>query len=93
MPLTPVAFLPRNHALALAIMSYDGRLNFGLLGDYDAVPDIDVISGALEVTVGEEVRVLKAGDAYLFDSRVPHRFRNLSETPCEVVSACTPPWL
>ncbi len=39
-----------------------------------------VISGELEVTVGDEVRVLKAGDAYLFDSRVPHRFRNLSDS-------------
>lgn len=52
-----------------------------------------VISGELEVTVGEQVRVLRAGDAYLFDSRIPHRFRNLGEGPCEVVSACTPPWL
>lgn len=52
-----------------------------------------VISGEIEVTVGEEVRVLKAGDAYLFDSRVPHRFRNVSRKPCVVVSACTPPWL
>ena len=36
----PVAFLPKNHALAIAIMSYNGRMNFGLLGDYDALPDI-----------------------------------------------------
>ena len=34
--LFPVAFLPENHALAIAIMSYNGRLNFGLLADYDA---------------------------------------------------------
>ena len=37
----PVAFLPKDHALAIAIMSYNGRMNFGLLGDYDALPDID----------------------------------------------------
>ncbi len=52
-----------------------------------------VISGELEVTVGDEVRVLKAGDAYLFDSRNPHRFRNISDRACEVISACTPPYL
>jgi len=52
-----------------------------------------VLSGRLEVTVGTEVRVLTAGEAYLFDSRIPHRFRNLGEEPCEVVSACTPPYL
>ncbi len=36
-----MAFLPENHALAIAIMSYNGRLDFGLLGDYDAMPDIE----------------------------------------------------
>jgi WS/DGAT/MGAT family acyltransferase len=40
----PVAFLPENHALAIAIMSYNGQLNFGLLGDFDALPDIDTIA-------------------------------------------------
>jgi diacylglycerol O-acyltransferase len=44
----PVAFLPENHALAIAIMSYNGQMNFGLLGDFDALPDIDV--------VGENIR-------------------------------------
>jgi len=37
-----------------------------------------VVEGELELTVGEEVRILKAGEAYLFDSRIPHRFRNIS---------------
>jgi len=40
----PVAFLPKNHALAVAIMSYNGAVNIGLLGDLDAVPDIGVIA-------------------------------------------------
>ena len=39
-----MAFLPENHALAIAIMSYNGQMNFGLLGDFDALPDIDTIS-------------------------------------------------
>jgi diacylglycerol O-acyltransferase / wax synthase len=37
----PVAFLPQRHALAIAIMSYDGQMNFGLLGDLDAMYDLD----------------------------------------------------
>ena len=36
-------------------------------------------------------RVLKAGDGYLFPSLLPHRFRNVGDTPCVVISACTPP--
>ncbi len=52
-----------------------------------------VLSGELEVTVGDKRQVLKAGDSYLFDSRAPHRFRNLSDRPAAVISACTPPYL
>ncbi len=52
-----------------------------------------VISGEIEITVGNDIRVLKAGDAFLFNSREPHRFRNISDRACEVISACTPPYL
>lgn len=50
-----------------------------------------VIQGRLEVTVGDQTRVLGPGDAYLFDSRIPHRFRNVGREDCVLVSACTPP--
>jgi transcriptional regulator with XRE-family HTH domain len=50
-----------------------------------------ILRGHLEVTVGDQRRVLGPGDAYYFDSRTPHRFRNLGDEECEVVSACTPP--
>jgi diacylglycerol O-acyltransferase / wax synthase len=43
----PVAFLPENQALAIAIMSYNGQMNFGLLGDFDALPDIDSIGESI----------------------------------------------
>jgi WS/DGAT/MGAT family acyltransferase len=46
--LFPVAFLPEQHALAIAIMSYNGKLNFGLLADFDALPDLDVIVAGLD---------------------------------------------
>ncbi len=50
-----------------------------------------VIEGIIEVTVADQVRVLNPGDGYLFDSRLPHRFRNIGESRCVIVSACTPP--
>jgi diacylglycerol O-acyltransferase / wax synthase len=50
----PVAFLPENHALAIAIMSYNGQMNFGLLGDFDALPDIDRIAES----ISEELQTL-----------------------------------
>ncbi len=52
-----------------------------------------VIAGEIEVTVGDRVDQLKAGDAYMFDSRIPHRFRNTSDRVAELISACTPPYL
>ena len=51
--LFPVAFLPENHALAVAIMSYNGGLDYGLLGDYDAMPDLDVVADGVEATLAE----------------------------------------
>jgi transcriptional regulator with XRE-family HTH domain len=50
-----------------------------------------VVRGEMELTVGGESRILRAGDAYAFESTVPHRFRNVGREPCELVSACTPP--
>jgi transcriptional regulator with XRE-family HTH domain len=50
-----------------------------------------VIEGIIEVTVGDQVRVLNPGDGYLFESRLPHRFRNIGSARCVIVSACTPP--
>jgi mannose-6-phosphate isomerase-like protein (cupin superfamily) len=50
-----------------------------------------ILSGRLEVTVGESTRVLSVGDAYYFNSREPHRFRNVGKETCTLVSACSPP--
>lgn len=50
-----------------------------------------IIEGQIELTVGDETRTLQTGDAYIFDSTLPHRFRNLGDVDCVIVSACTPP--
>ncbi|WP_343561389.1 cupin domain-containing protein [Kiloniella sp. b19] len=50
-----------------------------------------VIRGSIEVTVGDQRKVLHAGDAFYFDSRIPHRWRNVGEDVVEIVSATTPP--
>lgn len=58
---------------------------------HDAEEGGVVIRGRLEVTVGDQAKILGPGDAYYFDSRLPHRFRNLGDEECEVVSANSPP--
>jgi WS/DGAT/MGAT family acyltransferase len=49
----PVAFLPENHAMAVAIMSYNGRIGFGLLADYDSMEDVDEIAEGLSRSLAE----------------------------------------
>ena len=61
--LFPVAFLPKNHALAVAIMSYDGGMDFGLLGDYDAMPDLEQVGEMLSDSVAELVAAADAATA------------------------------
>jgi len=84
----------RRHNLQILHEVYEPQADTGetLLQHFSSEGGI-VIEGELEVTVGEEVRVLKPGESYLFDSRVPHRFRNLSDKRTIVISACTPPYL
>lgn len=49
-----------------------------------------VVRGRIEITVGGERRELGPGDAYYFDSTVPHRFRNPGDEECEIISANSP---
>jgi diacylglycerol O-acyltransferase len=49
----PIGFLARKHALAIAILSYNGKVGFGLLADPDAVPDAQRIVDHLAAAVAE----------------------------------------
>jgi diacylglycerol O-acyltransferase / wax synthase len=62
--LFPVAFLPKRHALAVAVMSYDGGMDFGLLGDYDAMPDLEQLGEMLTSSLAEllEAAAAEAGE-------------------------------
>jgi diacylglycerol O-acyltransferase / wax synthase len=51
--LFPIAFLPKGHALAVAIMSYNGRLEYGLLADWDALPDLQVFANGIDEALDE----------------------------------------
>src|SRR4051794_40224471 len=53
--LFPIAFLPENQSLAVAVISYNGRMDFGLLGDYDSMDDLDELGTALKDSLEELV--------------------------------------
>ncbi len=49
-----------------------------------------VIEGALEVTVGDEVRVLQAGESIFKPRNVPHAFAIVHERPARFLETITP---
>jgi diacylglycerol O-acyltransferase / wax synthase len=51
-PLVPLA---ANTALAIAVLSYDDRLGFGLSADYDALGDLEALAADLRTAIGELV--------------------------------------
>ena len=56
----PIPFLAGERALAIAIMSYDGKVGFGLLGDYDALPDLDVVAEGIEASLAQLVALAQS---------------------------------
>ena len=49
----PMVPLAKRQAVCVGIMSYDGQVNFGLIGDYDGMPDLDDLAGDLEASLAE----------------------------------------
>ena len=64
--LYPVVPITGRQALGIAVMSYDGRLGFGLLADYDALPDVDVLATELRAAI----------DALAAGASIPRRAAN-----------------
>jgi diacylglycerol O-acyltransferase len=55
-PYVPIAGTVR---IGIAIFSYLGRLNFGVTGDYDTVPDLDVLTDGIESGIAELLAVAR----------------------------------
>ncbi|MCF8481259.1 MAG: cupin domain-containing protein [Rhodospirillum sp.] len=84
----------RQHGLQILHETYDPGADTGrTLLQHESEEGGIIISGRMELTVEDERHILGPGDAYLFDSRRPHRFRNPFDEPCVLISACTPPYL
>ena len=49
----PMVPLARRQALCVGIMSYNGQIDFGLIGDYDAMADLESFGLDLESAIGE----------------------------------------
>jgi WS/DGAT/MGAT family acyltransferase len=51
----PMVPLAQNTALGIAIMSYNGQMNFGLSADFDALPDLGILVDELGASMEELV--------------------------------------
>ncbi len=59
-PLVPLA---ANTALGIAVLSYNGRLDFGLNGDFDQLPDLEELADELSRSIREIVQVASTAAA------------------------------
>lgn len=56
----PMVPLAEQQALGIAVMSYNGRLDFGLNADWDALPDVDLLAEDLRLALADMKRAAKA---------------------------------
>jgi diacylglycerol O-acyltransferase / wax synthase len=80
--LFPLAFLPSGHALAIANTSYNGRIEYGLLADFDAMPDIDVVADGIDAELERLLSVCVPGSG---------RARAGTESPRPATAPATAP--
>jgi diacylglycerol O-acyltransferase len=59
--LYPVVPLAQRQALGIAVMSYDGHLGFGLLGDFDALPGLEAIADDMKWAIAQLARAAGVG--------------------------------
>jgi WS/DGAT/MGAT family acyltransferase len=61
----PMVPLAKKQAVCVGIMSYDGQVNFGLIGDYDAMEDIDDLAQDLDDSLAELIDAAGGGKGML----------------------------
>ncbi len=57
----PISPLSPGQAISIALASYDGGVNFGVNGDWDAAPDVRLLASLLEEALAELVAATETG--------------------------------
>ena len=57
----PMVPLAKRQAICVGIMSYDGTINFGLIGDYVAMPELDDLADHLDEALAELAATVPSG--------------------------------
>ncbi len=61
----PMVPLAKRQALCVGIMSYDGQVNFGLIGDYDAMAELEDFAEDLEASLNELIEAAGGRPGFL----------------------------
>jgi diacylglycerol O-acyltransferase len=61
----PMVPLAKRQAVCVGIMSYDGQVNFGLIGDYDEMSDLDGLAADLDASMRELIEAAGGGRRFL----------------------------
>jgi hypothetical protein len=69
----PMVPLAKRQAVCFGIMSYNGQVNFGLIGDYDAMDDLDALARHLEASIAELRAAAVAEGAEVAGAKRPER--------------------
>jgi len=77
----PMVPLAKNQGVCFALMSYNGRVNFGLTSDYDAMPDLDHLAADLDASIAELAEA--APSAAAGEPGKPRRRGRRFEAPAE----------
>ncbi len=72
--LFPMVPLAENTALGIALISYNGQLNFGLTADYDALADVETLAEEIRQSLDELLGAASAPDSNGAGA-APHRLR------------------
>jgi hypothetical protein len=75
----PMVPLAGNQAVGVAIMSYNGKINFGVAGDYDGMADLDDLAGDFGESFAELAEA--AGVKLSRDTAAERRFRRNGSRP------------
>ena len=81
--LTPGA--ENKHLKAFKVVVEPEKDHTGVGYNHEGEEFVYVLSGGVEVTVGEHVNNLKAGDSLHFNSGIPHKMRNISNKKAELL--------
>jgi WS/DGAT/MGAT family acyltransferase len=81
----PMVPLAQNTALGIAVVSYNGQMNFGLNADYDALADVETLADALRGAIDELAEAAGVEPVTPVAPEVPARTRasHLRAVPAE----------